>query len=123
MEWLRGSSSSSSSEEDDSDSDIDDVHPDSKPKVQTQHVESEAESEEDEADDFFAAGTVSAGDVFAQLQTDQMKKKNSTQFGEDDQYMPGEKRKADKSKGFSTQRQSKRDFRAYQQRERRQKFG
>ena len=109
------SSSSSSSEGDDP--------PKTESNIQSQGKEGESESEEDDTDDFFAAENVSAGDVFAQLQKDQTTKKQLRQFGEDDQYIPGQKRKADKSKGFLTQKQSKREFRAYQQRQRRQKLG
>ena len=121
------SSSSSSSSSDDSssdeESDANNIPAQNETKVQAQaqpDVESESEDDEEE-DDFFAAGNASAGDVFAQLQKEQMKKKR--QFDEGDTFLLSQQRKADKSKGFATQKQSKKDFHAYQQRQRRQKFG
>ena len=115
------SASSSCSEDCSSDeSDAEDVPPKNQTKVQAQ-ANDESESEEDGDDDFFAAENASAGDVFVQLQKNQMKKKR--QFDESDTFLLGQQRKADKSRGFATQKQSKRDFRAYQQHQRRQKFG
>lgn len=117
------SSSSSSDDSSDEESDANNGPPQSETKVQV-HTQPDVESESDEdddEDDFFAAGNASAGDVFAQLQKEQMKKKR--QFDEGDTFLLSQQRKADKSKGFATQKQSKKDFHAYQQRQRRQKFG
>lgn len=119
------SSSSSSSSSDDSSSDeeseADNGPPATTTKAQVQPVDESESEDDDDEDDFFASGDASAGDVFAQLQKEQMKKKR--QFDEGDTFLLGQQRKADKSRGFATQKQSKKDFKAYQQRQRRQKFG
>jgi len=116
------SSSTSSDDSSDEESDADNAPTQSETKVQVHaQPDNESESEDDDEDDFFAAGNSSAGDVFAQLQQEQMNKKR--QFDEGDTFLLSQQRKADKSRGFATQKQSKKDFHAYQQRQRRQKFG
>jgi len=135
------SAPSSSSEDDSSDSDSDsssdssssDSEEDMAPpnnshldqlKSDGNRVKEEEDVEEEEHDDFFASDKVSTEDVFAQAQKNQTRKKNSERYGNDsNDDMPYRKRQPDKSRGFQAQNQSKRQYRDFQARQKRQKFG
>jgi len=113
------SSDSGSDGSSDSDAEVDPEHEDNKNK---QESDDDQEKEEDDGhDDFFAAAKVSTEDVFAQVQKNQ-KEKGSKHF--DDGEMPyGKRRRPDKSSGFKSQNQSKRGYRDFQNRQKRQKWG
>lgn len=127
------SSSSSSSEDSSSDSDSSDSESDAEPKPnsnQKRRPEPEpaedGDSDEEEEDDFFASSDtkVSAKDIFARVQNE--RKENRSRGGrgggEEDASF-GQRRKPDKSRGFKSQNQSRREYRAFQHRQKRQKFG
>lgn len=122
------SSSPSSSSSSSSDSDSDDDEPvNAKAGNNLNNTKRVAEEEEnrnnddddDEEDDFFTTEKVSTEDAFAQAQKEQQK--NRHRHNNED-YMHFQK-KSDKSKGFASQNQSKREFRNFQHRQKRSKFG
>lgn len=118
------SSSSSSSDDSSSDSDSDssvDMKPPTpiKPNREPGHYHLEKE-DKDEEDDFFTTDNkISTEDVFTQVQNDKKKYKKNYE----DMPYNNKDGKGDKSKGFRTQNQSKKEYRDYQHREKRQKFG
>ena len=117
------SSSSSSSEDSDSDSSESsdsDVDPPSNNYKQKQQEsfnnDQDGEESDDDHDDFFTEDKVSAEDVFAQAAKINEEKRNRSSHSH---Y--AEERKPDKSSGFKSQNQSKREYRAYQHQKKRQK--
>ena len=79
------------------------------------NLESHESSDEESKDDFFTTAKVSAEEVFAQAE-----KNNKKHHDDEGQYYS---RKKDKSKGFSTQNQTKREFRNFQHRKKRSRLG
>lgn len=77
--------------------------------------DSESSSDEESKDDFFATEKVSAEEVFAQAE-----EKHYKHHDDESQHYS---RKKDKSKGFSTQNQTKREFRNFQHRKKRSRLG
>lgn len=108
---LSSSSSSSSDSEADPKKNNSIVH--SSQNDNKVNEQSDAESSED---DFFASEKISAAQVFKQAENQQYKKHST-----DDHYY--QSRKGDKSKGFTTQNQTKREFRNFQHRKKRSKLG
>ena len=85
--------------------------------------EDEDDNKTDDVDDFFAADNkVSAEDIFTKVQNEK-KKGRKQHFDDDDMPYNNKHSKPDKSRGFKTQNQSKREYRNYQSRQKRQKFG
>ena len=88
--------------------------------------EDEDDNKTDDVDDFFAADNkVSAEDIFTKVQNEKKKGRKQHFVDDDDDDMPYNNKhsKPDKSRGFKTQNQSKREYRNYQSRQKRQKFG
>mmetsp|Transcript_31366 Transcript_31366/g.75806 ORF Transcript_31366/g.75806 Transcript_31366/m.75806 type:complete len:554 (-) Transcript_31366:124-1785(-) len=89
----------------------------------------EGDDGSDSGDDFFTTEKLSAGDVFTQVGKDNEKKKTRSgghrqhHFNDDDDAHYNQHRKPDKSRGFKSQNQSGRDYRAYQNQRKRHKFG
>ncbi|KAL3804654.1 hypothetical protein HJC23_008469 [Cyclotella cryptica] len=115
------SSSSSDDDSSSSDSESDAVPPKTKGNADNnfsmQNKEDDAEEDDDDdQDDFFTTEKLSAEDVFAQAQQQHHKERAS-----DDHYSY-QKKRSDKSKGFVTQNQTKREFRNFQHRKKRSKF-
>jgi hypothetical protein len=111
------SSSSSSSNSSDSDSEADPKENNSIVHIsQNDNKVNEQSDAESSEDDFFASEKISAAQVFKQAENQQYKK-----HGTDDHYY--QSRKGDKSKGFTTQNQTKREFRNFQHRKKRSKLG
>ena len=114
----KGDSSSSSSGSDSSDSDSEAGPKKSNSIMQSNQYDKDNEQSDVESeDDFFASEKISAAEVFKQAEN-QQHKKNST---DDHHYY--QSRKGDKSKGFATQNQTKREFRNFQHRKKRSKLG
>jgi hypothetical protein len=72
-------------------------------------------SDEEEEDDFFTTEKVPTEQVFAQAEKHQNHRRSN-----EDHYQ--HKKRSDKSKGFFTQNQTKREFRNFQHRKKRSKF-
>ena len=83
------------------------------------HTVQEEEDADDGHDDFFTSDKVSTEDIFTQVAKNNQKKKNSNHF---DDEMPSQKPKGDKSRGFKSQNQSKKEYSDFQHRQKRQKF-
>jgi hypothetical protein len=114
----KGDSSSSSSGSDSSDSDSEAGPKKSNSIMQSNQYDKDNEQSDVESeDDFFASEKISAAEVFKQAEN-QQHKKNST---DDHHYY--QSRKGDKSKGFASQNQTKREFRNFQHRKKRSKLG
>lgn len=116
------SSSSSSDDSDSSDSDSEAAPSNTKGNADTtssiqKREDDEEEDDDDDQDDFFTTEKVSTEEVFAQAQKQQHKERAA-----DDNYTY-QKKRSDKSKGFATQNQTKREFRNFQHRKKRSKFG
>lgn len=121
------SAPSSSSSEDSSDSDSDSSDSDSdtvesplknnQVKLEPHTVQEKEDA--DDGDDFFTTDKVSTEDIFTQVAKNNQKKKNSNHF---DDEMPSQKPKGDKSRGFKSQNQSKKEYSDFQHRQKRQKF-
>ena len=124
------SASSSSSSDSDSDSDSSSDSSDEEPSKGSIMAKDDVairdvaddDGDDDSEDDFFASSTaLSATDAFARAQADQ--EKNRRRNGRDESMSYGRGGRPDKSAGFKSQNQSRREYRAYQQRSKRQKFG
>ena len=123
---VNAESSSSSDESDSSDSTSEtfpqtSVNPNTKNNSTTQHnknMDNDSDESGDEStDDFFTSEKISAEEVFAQAERQHQNKSHSA----NDSYYS--KKKSDKSKGFSTQNQTKREFRNFQHRKKRSRLG
>jgi len=138
-------SSSSSSSEDSDDSDESDNNSesdaDTKPKhnqelldnnqktkatIKERETEDIAADSDKSGDDFFSNDKVSTEDIFNQIQNEKKKAHHASGRGRHDDIegdLNRNKTKRDKSLGFKSQNQSKRDYRSFQNRQKRQKFG
>jgi len=115
-------SSSSSEDSSESDSDSSDSDSDVESPLKDNQQESHKDQEEEDADDgddFFTTDKVSTEDIFTQVAKNNQKKKNSNHF---DDELPSQKPKGDKSRGFKSQNQSKKEYSDFQHRQKRQKF-
>lgn len=112
-------SSSSSSDSDSSDSESETAPKKSNaPNIKSTNEDEKADNDSDEEseDDFFASEKISAAEAFKQAEKSQHSHRETN-----DHYY--QNKKGDKSKGFSTQNQTKREFRNFQHRKKRSRLG
>eukprot|EP00956_Cyclotella_meneghiniana_P031010 scaffold80165_cov63-Cyclotella_meneghiniana.AAC.2 len=112
-------SSSDSSSESSTDTSLDRKDDDSSSDSETESATQQSQSnkpdnDEPSDDDFFTTVKVSAEEVFAQAEVQQRKSID---------HYDDLKKRSDKSKGFSTQNQTKREFRNFQHKKKRSRLG